>query len=120
MSFVLLVVPAHVPTYPGGCVENCCSVTKDYKISQAFYLRGTGGIEVHCSADDCPFTFNELLDVDAVFRDKVDQSTYQIVLGCGGCVSSQDLVVVPPLKLKGYQDYTIEPFVRCDYPDVLT
>lgn len=75
-------------------------------------------IEIHCSAEDCPFTFNELLDIDAVFRDKVDQSTYQIILGCGGCVASQDPVIEAPLQLKGYLDYVVEPFTQTRYTSI--
>jgi hypothetical protein len=39
------------------------------------------GLEIHCSAASCPFAWDEMLDVDAVFRDEVDQSTYSLYIG---------------------------------------
>ena len=39
------------------------------------------GLEIHCSANDCPFGFTDILDVDAVFRDEIDQSTYSLYIG---------------------------------------
>ena len=70
----------HVPTY-GGAVENCFTPPRHHDISQVIYLKGSGGLEIHCSADDCPFAFTDVLDVDAVFRAQVDQSTYSLYIG---------------------------------------
>ena len=38
-------------------------------------------LEIHCSANDCPFEWTDILDVDAVFRDEVDQTTYSLYIG---------------------------------------
>ena len=81
MALALLVqLFVHVPTYDGA-VENCFSPPRVHTISQAIYLKGSGGLEIHCSAASCPFSLDELLDVDAVFRDEVDQSTYSLYIG---------------------------------------
>jgi hypothetical protein len=39
---LLLHLFAHVPTYDGA-VENCFSLTRPHTISQAIYLKGSGG-----------------------------------------------------------------------------
>ena len=114
-----LVVPllAHVPTYGGG-VENCFTPPHHHDISQVIYLKGSGGLEIHCSADDCPFGFTDILDVDAVFRDEIDQSTYSLYIGCGGCVATADPIVIPPVPLSGYQPAVVEPFTQTRYSSV--
>lgn len=110
-------VAGHVPTYSGG-VENCFAITKDYKISQAVYLKSTGGIEVHCWESDCPFGFDEQLDFDAVFRDQVDLSTFSVYVGCGGCLGSVDPIVVAPFETVAWQPASIEPFTQHKYSSI--
>lgn len=104
MLALCLAVVGHVPTYGRG-VENCHTPPHHHDTSQVIYLKGSGGasrrqphtgihtlqishamslvtgLEIHCSEDDCPFSWNETLDVDAVFRDEVDQSTYSLYIG---------------------------------------
>ncbi len=70
------------------------------------------GLEIHCSATDCPFSFTDTLDFDAVFRDEVDQSTFSLYVGCGGCVATADPIVIPPFPLTGYEPAVIEPFTQ--------
>ena len=113
LALLSLAASAHVPTYGGG-VENCYTPPHHHDISQVIYIKGSGGLEIHCSAESCPFDIagGEILDVDAVFRDEVDQSTYSLYIGCGGCVASADPIVIAPLQLNGYQPAVIEPFVR--------
>lgn len=108
---------AHVPTYGSG-VENCHTPPHHHDTSQVVYLAGSGGLEIHCTLDSCPFSFDELLDVDAVFRDEVDQSTYSLFIGCGGCVSTADPIVIPPVALNGYQQAVVEPFTQTRYSSV--
>lgn len=56
--------------------------------------------------------------MDAVFRDEVDQTTYSLYVGCGGCVASADPIVIPPVALDGYQPAVIEPFTQTRYSSV--
>lgn len=102
----------HVPTY---CHENCCVPPRDYSVSQVIYLRGAGGLELHLEDIE-----DEVLDVDAVFRDPVDQSTYALYIGCGGCVASEDPLVAPRVPLNGYQPAELEPFTQTAYRSALT
>jgi len=113
-------------------VENCFTPPRHHDISQVIYLKGSGGLEIHCtppasSTDaagaDCPFDVwtgdsGEVLDVDAVFRDEVDQSTYSLYIGCGGCVATADPIVIPPVQLNGYEPAVIEPFTQTRYSSV--
>ena len=110
---------SHVPTY-SGCVENCCTPPHSHTISQVLYLKGSGGLEIHIDSLNSPFDIlgNEILDVDAVFRDEVDQSTYNLYIGCGGCVASEDKIVIPPLNLSGYEVGEVEPFTQTRYRSV--
>ena len=120
MLHLVLPLLAHVPTYGGG-IEGCFTPPHHHDISQVIYLRGSGGLEIHCSADGgCPFDLaaDEILDVDAVFRDKIDQTTYSLYIGCGGCVSSQDPIVIPAVHLTGYEPAVIEPFTQTRYSSV--
>ena len=120
-TMLALVVFGHVPTYDAACVENCCTPPHTHTTSQVFYLKGSGGLEVHLTDDRTPFDTigGELLDVDAVFRDEIDQSTYDLYIGCGGCVASADPIVIPPLALHGYEPVVIEPFTQTAYRSVL-
>ena len=115
MALVLLhlVHVGHVPTY-GGSVENCFTPPHHHDISQVIYIKGSGGLEIHTESLTSPIDIagGEILDVDAVFRDEIDQSTYSLYIGCGGCIASEDPIVIKPLQLNGYQPAVIEPFVR--------
>ena len=113
MFLLLLAARAHVPTYVGG-TENCFSPPHHHTVSQVIYLKGSGGLELHIESPTEPFdiTGGEILDVDAVFAKRYDQSTYELYIGCGGCVASQDPIVEPPLALTGYEPGTLEPFTQ--------
>jgi len=108
----------HVPTYT-GCVDNCCTPPHTHTISQVIYLKGSGGLEIHLDDDSTPFDTigSEILDVDAVFRDEIDQTTYDLYIGCGGCIPT-DPIVIPPLELSGYEKAEIEPFTQTRYRSV--
>tara|TARA_B110000008_G_C16956136_1_gene558267 strand:- start:943 stop:2076 length:1134 start_codon:yes stop_codon:yes gene_type:complete len=103
---------AHVPTY-SGCVQNCCTPPHSYDISQVIYLEGSGGLEIHTNSESFS-RFTEILDVDVVFKDDIDQSTYDIYIGCGGCIPT-DPIVIDPLVLNGYQSAEVEPFTQTQY-----
>lgn len=120
MLTLVLPLLCHVPTY-GVSVENCFTPPHHHDISQVIYIKGSGGLEIHCTAaGGCPFDLDgdEVLDVDAVFRDEIDQSTYSLYIGCGGCVASADPIVIPPVHLTGYEPAVIEPFTQTRYSSV--
>ncbi len=107
----------HVPTY-GNCRENCCTPPRPHTTSQVLYLKGPGGLEVHIKDEKTPFNIlqNEIIDVDAVFRDKIDPSTFNIYIGCGGCVASEDpLIQESRINITGYQPGEVEPFTQTSY-----
>lgn len=112
------IMAAHVPTYT-GCIDNCCTPPHVHTTSQAVYLQGSGGLEIHCdtTANDCPFNFadGELIDVDAVFRDAYDTTTFSLYVGCGGCVPFQDELVAQALTQVYYDDAVLEPFTQTSY-----
>ena len=105
---------AHVPTY-GGCVDNCCKPPHAPDVSQVVYLKGSGGLELHLE----DITEYDVLDVDVVLRDDVNMSSYDLYIGCGGCVP-QDPIVVSPVPLSEYGPVEIEPFTQTAYRSVLT
>ena len=112
LALVALCV-GHVPTYAGGS-ENCFTPPHSHTTSQVIYLKSSGGIELHITSPTSPFDIpgGEILDVDAVFKKKYDQSTYSLFIGCGGCVASQDPIVIPPVYLSGYEHGEVEPFTQ--------
>jgi len=81
------------------------------------YLKGSGGIELHITSPTTPFDIpgNEQIDFDAVFKKQYDQSTYSLYVGCGGCVASQDPIVIPPVVLDNYEHGELEPFTQTSY-----
>ena len=119
LAFVALPVIVHVPTYVGG-VENCFTPPRAHTVSQVIYLKGSGGLEVHLNSDTDPFDIRgeEILDVDAVFKEEYDQSTYSLYIGCGGCVATQDPIVIAPVALSGYEVGAVEPFTQTRYYSV--
>ena len=113
----LLLSTSHVPTYT-GCVEKCCKPPRNHTTSQVIYLRGSGGLEIHIINDTFPINIEmgEILDVDATFKEEYDQTTYDLYVGCGGCVASEDaLVSNSKIALNGYQPASIEPFTQTRY-----
>jgi hypothetical protein len=114
LHFLLAAPLFHVPIYD-NCVDNCCKPFKDVDISQVLYLKGSGGLEIHLDK----LSEGQVLDVDAVFRDEVDQTTYDLYVGCGGCMPS-DSIVISPYNLSGYQPVEIEPFTQTAYRSVFS
>lgn len=111
---------AHVPTYSGAQGNSSCFKPPHvHTTSQVIYVRGSGGLEIHCSEESCPFDYanGEILDVDAVFRDEVDQSTYALYIGCAGCMP-QDPINIAPVALRGYEPGELEPFTQTAYRSV--
>ena len=110
---------SHVPTYT-GCTDNCCSPPHHHTTSQVIYLAGSGGLEIHLESETSPFDTitSEIIDVDAVFRDPIDPSTYSLYIGCGGCVASEDPLVIPPVQISGYEVAEVEPFTQTQYRSV--
>lgn len=117
--FVATAGTGHVPTYLGG-VENCFTPPRTHTISQAIYIKGSGGLEVHVVSDTNPFDTvnNELIDFDAVFKEKYDPTTYSLYVGCGGCVASADPIVIPPVHVAVYEPMEVEPFTQTSYTSV--
>ena len=109
----------HVPTY-GTCANNCCVPPRIHTISQVIYLQGEGGLELHIDSDTSPFNIAnaEIINADAVFRDEIDQSTYDLYIGCGGCGSNDALLPQSKISLFGYQPLEIEPFTQTAYRSV--
>lgn len=116
-------VHCHVPTYDNAnCEENCCPPPRVHTTSQVIYVKGSGGLHIHVEDDKTPFdTMGEfMIDVNAVFRDEIDQTTYSLFIGCGYCVPSEgdanwDSYV--PL-LDGYNHGEIEPFTQTSHRSV--
>jgi len=119
LALVLTATHAHVPTYD-GCIDGCCTPPHKHTTSQVVYRTGSGGLEIHCSPDDCPFDVagNEIIDVDAVFKEEYDPTTYSLYIGCGGCVPYQDPIVIPAVHIHGYEPGELEPFTQTAYRSV--
>lgn len=116
LSVVVLLASAHVPTYGSGS-DGCFSPPHHHTTSQVMYIKGSGGLEIHFPSHDDPFDQRggELIDFDAVFKEKFDQSTFSLFVGCGGCVFSVDPIVIPPVQLNGYEHGELEPFTQQSY-----
>jgi len=110
MWAVLALSVAHVPTY-SGCTQSCCTPPHRHDISQVVYLKGSGGLQVHIDADASPLDVaaDETIDFDVVLRDAIDQSTYALFVGCGGCLPSDPIVTTRTTPV-GYEPATVEPF----------
>ena len=104
-------VAAHVPTYGVG-VDNCFTPPHHHDTSQVIYLKGSGGLEIHYKGDKEPFDFSGEIDFDVVFKEKYDPTTYEIYVGCGGCVATLDPIVIPRTLHDGYQHASVEPFTQ--------
>ena len=107
---------AHVPTYGEGA-DGCFHPPHPHTTSQAIYVHGSGGLQIHLESQTDPFDIagGEIIDVDAVFKHAYDQTTYDLYIGCGGCVWSTDELVEPRLALAGYQPAEVEPFTQTAY-----
>ena len=112
-------VVAHVPVYT-GCRSGCCKPTHKHEISQVFYFRGTGGLELHIESPTDPFDImgNEVIDVDAVFKQSYDTTTFALFIGCGGCLPNVDPIVESPVNITSYQNGVLEPFTQTSYRSV--
>lgn len=114
MIILLFGLLGHVPTYT-GCVDNCCIPPHHHTISQVIYLKGSGGLEIHIDNTNTPFDIisREIIDVDVVFKDTIDKSTFDIYIGCGGCAPNDDIYVAPTQF--EYQTAELEPFTQTAY-----
>ena len=120
MINALLFYMAHVPTYDGSCVDNCCVPPKTHTISQVIYLQGSGGLELHIDSQKKPFDIDnsEMIDFDIVFRDRVDPTTFDIYVGCGGCMPQDS--IPGSFLVPNFQPYEIEPFTQTRYTSLIT
>ena len=94
---------AHVPIL---CTDEdrCCTIKHEHSTSQAVFGRGSGGIEIALPSSEYPFniTGGEKIDFDFVVRDELDESTYSVYIGCGGC-HEDDPILAPALPHMGYE-----------------
>lgn len=114
IAFYVALSVTHVPSY--GCSDNCCQLKHDYEVSQAFYLKDSGGVEIHL--DKMNFTNKDYLDIDIVFRDKIDTSTFDLYIGCGGC-DPEDPFLENTYESRSYSKPEIEPFTQTVYRSIL-
>ena len=114
--FPLFAVLGHVPTYGSACTQP----PHHHTTSQAVYVRGSGGLEIHIKSDSDPFDIagNELIDVDAVFKKKYPFNWYNLYIGCGGCVDGVDPIVIAPANLTAYEEPVVEAFTQTLYRSV--
>jgi hypothetical protein len=115
-SVALIGVLTHVPQYGTACVDNCCHLIHEPNVSQAVYLKGSGGAEIGIESMTVPFDIlgGEHIHFDAVFREEYDQTTFDLYVGCGGCMATDDLVV-RPFPIRGYKPFRLEPFTQTGY-----
>lgn len=92
---------AHVPLY---CGSACCTPHHDHTVSQAVYIRGSGGFSIPKSKIPASHT---LIDYDVVMKKNYDPSTYSLHIGCGQCGVS-----APRVTQLLYKDPVIEPFTQ--------
>ena len=113
------VVTGHVPTYGTG-LDNCFTPPEPHTTSQAIYLKGSGGLEIHYNeTTGAPFDFDTKIDFDVVFKEKYPQDSYAVYVGCGGCVWPLDPVTNRiPAVLDNYQPKSVEPFTQTAYYSV--
>lgn len=107
-------VDAHVPLYDFDslCNQSCCEYPHSHTTSQVAYLKGRGGIELHVA--DLDTQNNEIIDFDVVFKYEYDLSTFDVYVGCGGCMP-EDPLLVAPSRPSGYQSGKLEPFTQTGY-----
>ena len=109
---------AHNPTYDEDCSANCCKPKRDdHTFSQAFYLKGAGGVELHLENVDVEK--GEIIHWDVVFRgdyqERPDPSEYELYVGCGGRAPNDPYE--PSSKLDPTEALTpvLEPFTQTSY-----
>ena len=119
LGLLALSAVAHVPTY-SGCSSRCCQPPHHHSISQVIYSEGTSGLEIHFSSLTEPFDIlgGEIIDIDVVFKFEYNPSTYNLYIGCGGCVPFVDPVVIDPLEVAGYEPGVVEPFTGTAYKSI--
>ena len=113
-------VRAHVPTYLANDDDLCAVPPHGPKTSQVIYLSAgpgtSSGLEYHCpDAATCPIDFRggQIVDFDAVFKERYDVSTFAVYVGCTGCTATDPINVTPtPVR---YGDGTVEPFTTTRY-----
>lgn len=123
LALVALAPQAHAPTY--DCADNCCHVD-DYKHSQAFYLKGSGGVEFDIAHVDV--AGDEVIHWSVVLRGHRDagawkgtrpkKEDYQLFVGCGGCSLKDDADFVSAdalLPAKDVERPVLEPFTQTSY-----
>lgn len=123
LALVALAPRAHAPSY--DCADNCCHV-EDFKHSQAFYLKGSGGVEF--DIDHVDVAGDEIIHWSVVLRGHRDRATwkgtrpkkedYQLFVGCGGCNLKDDADFVSAdamLPAKDVENPQLEPFTQTSY-----
>lgn len=123
LALVAVAPPAHAPAY--DCPNNCCHV-KDFKHSQAFYLKGSGGVEFDLKHID--IAKNEIIHWSAVLRGHRDpdgwsgsrpkKEDYELYVGCGGCDIDRDTDFVSAaakLEPKDVENPHLEAFTQTSY-----
>lgn len=121
LCLVLRDARSHVPIYSsGGCSHGCCTPKHHHDTSQAFYVRGNGGYEVHIDGPRSPFNTvdGQLIDFDATFKHRYDTSTFQLYVGCGGCMPGDTLEHATRLDVR-WQGGHLEPFTQTAYYSAL-
>ena len=81
------------------------------------YTHSTPGAEqVHIDSTTAfPFDLNKLIDFDAVFKERYDPSTYELYVGCGGCVTGDAYMKASRIAPDAYQSMVVEPFTATNY-----
>jgi hypothetical protein len=121
LALVALAPRAHAPSY--DCPDNCCHV-EDFKHSQSFYLKGTGGVEFEKHHVD--IAKNEIIHWSAVLRGhrnpggwsgaRPNKEDYELYVGCGGCRADRDFVSAEALLTpKDVENPHLEPFTQTSY-----
>lgn len=104
IAFISILASLHVPQY--ACPNNCCHPNKDVTISQASYVKNSGGLEIPVAG------LPTILEYDLVFKDKYDTTTYDVYVGCGGCEDTDTLPIALPTT---YKSAKLEPFTQTAY-----
>ena len=88
---LLIASLAHVPAYDNACAHGCCHAPhpRNLDISQATYLRGSGGVEVDVTDLANRIESDSPIEYSVVFKREYDVSTYELYVGCGGCASER-------------------------------
>lgn len=83
-------------------------------------MRGSGGYEVHIDGPRSPFNTvdGQILDFDATFKHRYDTSTFQLYVGCGGCMPGDTLDHATRIDVR-WQDGHLEPFTQTAYYSAL-